>query len=210
LPGFERCIRNISTTEARIRAKIFRRRNNPLGLLTGIATRNRRGCCASAPDWVTLQPSVNVIPGRAAALAKILIVDDDSSVQATLRVLLEGAGHTVVAANDGRRGLDRINAEAFDLLFLDIFMPGMDGFETLRLVRRQRPSLPIVAMSGRPLPSDSADGPNFLAMATKLGAIRSLQKPFRPHLLLTTVAACLEAAKRPSSQDAAGKIASGL
>ncbi len=127
-----------------------------------------------------------------------------------MRVLLEGAGHIVVAADDGRRGLDLMNAGAFDLLFLDIFMPGMDGFETLRLVRQQRPSLPIVAMSGRPFPSDSADGPNFLAMATKLGAITSLQKPFRPNVLLATVAACLEAAKQPSSQDPAGKIASGL
>jgi len=151
-----------------------------------------------------------VIPGRAAALAKILVVDDDNSVQATLRLLLEGAGHSVVAANDGGRGLALVNAEAFDLLFLDIFMPGMDGFETLRFVRQQRPALPIIAMSGRPLPSNSADGPDFLAMASKLGAITSLQKPIRPHVLLTTVAACLEAAKRPSSQDAAGKISSGL
>jgi CheY-like chemotaxis protein len=151
-----------------------------------------------------------VIPDRAAALAKILIVDDDNSVQTTLRLLLEGAGHSVVAANDGRRGLALANAEAFDLLFLDIFMPGMDGFETLRFVRQQRPSLPIIAMSGRPLPSNSADGPDFLAMATKLGAITSLQKPFRPNLLLATVAACLAAAKQPSSQNAAGKISSGL
>ena len=127
-----------------------------------------------------------------------------------MRFLLEGAGHDVAAANDGRRGLDLVKAEAFDLLFLDIFMPGMDGFETLRLVRQHKPSLPIVAMSGRPLPSDSADGPDFLAMATKLGAITSLQKPFRPSVLLATVVACLEAAKQPSSQHAAGNIASGL
>jgi CheY-like chemotaxis protein len=131
-------------------------------------------------------------------------------VQATLRFLLEGAGHVVVAANDGRRGLDLVHAEAFDLLFLDIFMPGMDGFEALRLVRQHRPSLPIIAMSGRPLPSDMPNGPNFLTMATKLGAITSLQKPFRANVLLATVAACLEAAKRPSSLNTAGNIASGL
>jgi CheY-like chemotaxis protein len=131
-------------------------------------------------------------------------------VQATLRFLLEGAGHAVVAANDGRRGLALVPAEAFDLLFLDIFMPGMDGFETLRLVRQHRPSLPIIAMSGRPLPSDMPNGPNFLTMATKLGAITSLQKPFRANVLLATVAACLEAAKRPSSLNTAGNIASGL
>jgi CheY-like chemotaxis protein len=126
-----------------------------------------------------------------------------------LRFLLEGAGHAVVAVSDGRRGLDFVHAEAFDLLFLDIFMPGMDRFETLRLVRQHRPSLPIIAMSGRPLPSDMPNGPNFLTMATKLGAITSLQKPFRANVVLATVAACLEAAKRPSSQNTAGNIASG-
>jgi DNA-binding response OmpR family regulator len=157
---------------------------------------------------ITIQPSVDVIPGRAAALARILIVDDDNAVRMTLRLLLEGAGYNVVAASDGRRGLDLLNAEAFDLLILDIFMPGMDGFETLRLVR-QKASLPIIAISGRPIPSGPDDGPDFLVMARKLGAIRSLHKPFRPSVLLATVAACLEAANRPSSQDTAGKISSG-
>ena len=160
------------------------------------------------PTRVTVQHSVDVIPGRAAALARILIVDDDKAVQLTLRLLLEGAGHDVVVASDGRRGLDLLSAEAFDLLILDIFMPGMDGFETLRLVRQQKTSLPIIAISGRPIPAEPADGPDFLVMATKLGAIRSLHKPFRPSVLLATVAACLEAANRSSSQPAAGKISS--
>jgi DNA-binding response OmpR family regulator len=146
-----------------------------------------------------------VIPGRAAALARILIVDDDNAVRMTLRLLLEAAGHNVVAASDGRRGLDLLNAEAFDLLVLDIFMPGMDGFETLR----QKASLPIIAISGRPIPSGPDDGPDFLVLARKLGAIGSLHKPFRPSVLLATVAACLEAANRPSLQDAAGKFSSG-
>ena len=127
----------------------------------------------------------------------------------TFRLLLEGAGHNVVVASDGRHGLDLLNAEAFDLLILDIFMPGMDdGFETLRLVRQKGP-LPIIAISGRPIPSGPDDGLDFLVMARKLDAIRSLHKPFRPSVLLATVAACLEAANRPSSQDKAGKISSG-
>lgn len=142
-------------------------------------------------------------------MANILIVDNDNSVQRTLRLLLEADGHRVVSSPDGRNGLDLAEAEAFDLLFLDIFMPVMDGFETLRRFRQQQPTLPIVAISGRPIPSDSAEGPDFLAMATRLGAIRSLQKPFRLNALLDPVAACLETANRPSSPPAAGKIASG-
>jgi CheY-like chemotaxis protein len=141
-------------------------------------------------------------------LAKILIVDDDDAVRLTVRLLLERAGHQVVAASDGRRGLDQLNSGDFDLLFLDIFMPGMDGFETMRLVRQQHPSVQIVVISGRPISSDPATGPDFLTMAKKLGAVRSLQKPFRPDALLETVAACLKPAGR-SSSSTAGNVASG-
>jgi CheY-like chemotaxis protein len=69
-------------------------------------------------------------------VAKILIVDDDSAVQATIKLLLERAGHSVVVASDGRKGLAVFEAGDFDLLFLDIFMPGMDGIETMRRVHQ--------------------------------------------------------------------------
>ena len=155
-----------------------------------------------------MQPPVDTVASRAAALAKILIVDDDNAVQATIRLLLERAGHAVVTASNGRKGLELVTKEDFDLLLLDIFMPGMDGFETMRQLLQQRPSLPIIVISGRPISSDPADGPDFLAMARKLGAIKSLQKPFKPADLLASVAACLEAANRPSSA-ATGDTTSG-
>ena len=142
-------------------------------------------------------------------MAKILIVDDDSAVQATIRLLLERAGHSVVVADDGRKGLAVFEAGDFDLLFLDIFMPGMDGLETMRLAHRQRPLTPIIVISGNPVTWDADSGPDFLAMATKLGAVTSLQKPFKPAALLAAVDGCLAAAKRPPSPPvAAGDIAS--
>jgi CheY-like chemotaxis protein len=142
-------------------------------------------------------------------LAKILVIDDDSAVLATLRLLLERAGHSVVVADDGRKGLAIFDAGDFDLLFLDIFMPGMDGLETMRLVHQRQPLTPVIVISGRPLPSDSGSGLDFLTMATKLGAVSSLQKPFKPAALLAAVADCLEATKgRSSSSIAAGDIAS--
>jgi CheY-like chemotaxis protein len=110
-------------------------------------------------------------------LAKILVVDDDSAVQVTIRLLLERAGHSVVVADDGRKGLAIFESGNFDLLFLDIFMPGMDGLEAMRLIHQQQPMTPIIVISGRPIPSDSSAGPDFLTMATKLGAVASLQKP---------------------------------
>lgn len=142
-------------------------------------------------------------------MAKILIVDDDHAVQATIKLLLERAGHSVVVASDGRKGLAIFESERFDLLFLDIFMPGMDGLETMRLVHQRQPLIPIIVISGKPIPADASAGPDFLTMATKLGAVYSLQKPFKPAALLAAVASCLEAAKRPSSARPAGNIASG-
>ena len=86
-------------------------------------------------------------------LANILIVDDDTAVQATIRLLLERAGHSVVVASDGRKGLAIFETGEFDLLFLDIFMPGMDGLETMRLVHQQQPRIPIIVISGNPVTS---------------------------------------------------------
>jgi CheY-like chemotaxis protein len=142
------------------------------------------------------------------ALARILIIDDDRAVQATIRLLLERAGHSVVVACDGRSGIAIFETGDFDLLFLDIFMPGMDGFETMRAVHQQQPHIPIIVISGNPIPSGS--GANFLTMATRLGAVSSLQKPFKPAALLAAVAGCLEAAKSPSSSVTAGDVAPGL
>jgi CheY-like chemotaxis protein len=59
-------------------------------------------------------------------LARILIIDDDPAVQTTIQLLLERAGHSVALASDGREGLDTSTTEQFDLLFLDVFMPGME------------------------------------------------------------------------------------
>lgn len=135
-------------------------------------------------------------------MAKILVVDDDPAVQMTIRLLLERAGHSVTVAGDGQKGLSAFETEDFDLLFLDIFMPGMDGIETMRHIHRQRPTVPIIVISGRPLVPEASREPDFLAMATKLGAVCSLPKPFKPAVLLETVEGCLNARKRNAASGA--------
>ncbi|MGA7996306.1 MAG: response regulator [Bradyrhizobium sp.] len=143
-------------------------------------------------------------------MAQILIVDDDIAVRATIRLLLERAGHGVVVAGDGCKALAVFGAGNFDLVFLDIFMPGMDGLETMRLMHLQQPLIPIIVISGRPVDPDPAGGPDFLTMATKLGAVSSLQKPFRPAALLAAVAESLDRATRSSSSSVpTGYIAPG-
>lgn len=129
-------------------------------------------------------------------MAKILVVDDDPAVQMTIRLLLERAGHSVAVASNGQKGVAAFENGDFDLLFLDIFMPGMDGLETMRHIHRQRPGVPIIVISGRPLVQDAAKEPDFLAMAIKLGAVGSLPKPFKPAALLGMVEDCLIARDR--------------
>lgn len=126
-------------------------------------------------------------------MATILIVDDDPAVQLTIRLLLERAGHHVTVAGDGRKGLALFEGSQFDLLFLDIFMPGMDGLETMRHIRALQPAIPIVVISGRSITPGAHTEPDFLKMATKLGAVASLQKPFRADALLAAIDGCVKA-----------------
>jgi CheY-like chemotaxis protein len=143
------------------------------------------------------------------AVARILIVDDDIAVQATIRILLERAGHSVVVAGDGRRALAVFEAGDFDLLLLDHFMPGMDGPETMRLIHQQDPLIPVIVISGRPIISIPGEAPEVPTAATKAGAVRGLQKPFKPAALMAAVADCLEAANPSMAAITAGLFAAG-
>jgi CheY-like chemotaxis protein len=124
-------------------------------------------------------------------VASILVIDDDRAVLSTIKLLLERAAHAVEAVDNSRAGLRLLEIQGFDLLIVDIFMPGMDGFETMRLVHQSRPEMPVIVISGQQFRSASEQEPDFLYMATKLGAVSSLQKPFRPHELLAAVAKSL-------------------
>jgi CheY-like chemotaxis protein len=120
-------------------------------------------------------------------MARILVIDDDRAVLSTIKILLERDAHTIETVENSRAGLRLLESQKFDLLIVDIFMPGMDGFETMRLVHRSWPEMPIVVISGQQFRSASEREPDFLHMATKLGAVSSLQKPFKPLDLLAAV-----------------------
>ena len=120
-------------------------------------------------------------------MANVLVVDDDPAVRTTTKLVLERSGHRVSVAADGRAGLAALAAGGIDLLVVDLFMPGMDGMETLREARKHHPGLPVIVMSGTSLGGPGQEAPDFLAMAVKLGAVRSVQKPFKPRDILDAV-----------------------
>jgi DNA-binding response OmpR family regulator len=133
----------------------------------------------------------------------VLVIDDDIAVSTTVRVVLEHDGHVVTTVHNGRDGMKWLGRDQCDLVIVDIFMPGMDGFETIKVIRALRPQLPILVMSGFMVHSAAGDAPDFLTMATKLGADQALPKPFTASELRKAVSECL-ASRDPARQTRSG------
>ncbi len=108
-----------------------------------------------------------------AATARILVIDDDDDLRETLAEFLTLEGYRVTAASNGRVGLALLREQGADLVITDLFMPEQEGIETILEVRRTRPEIPIVAMSGGGVLQDL----HLLAAARYHGAVRSLPKP---------------------------------
>lgn len=106
-------------------------------------------------------------------MSRILIVDDDEQLRTMLRMVLQGAGYEVLEARDGRL-IGKALEEHPDLIVTDVLMPGTDGFEVIRELRRNDPSVRIIAMSG----GGRLSGESYLNIAEKLGAKVTLAKPF--------------------------------
>ena len=121
------------------------------------------------------------IPDLEAAMASILVIDDDPDTREVLLSTLESAGHTVALASDGKQGVEQYRAKPADLVITDLYMPGQEGLETIKQLRMEFPEVRIVAMSGKPT------GATMLSVATRLGAAAILSKPFLPQELLTAV-----------------------
>jgi CheY-like chemotaxis protein len=76
-------------------------------------------------------------------------------------------------------------------MVIDIFMPHMHGFESIRVFHQRAPTIPLIAISGYVFAEQRVPAPDFLRMALGLGAMRCLRKPFTPKMLLAVIDACL-------------------
>jgi two-component system response regulator MtrA len=113
----------------------------------------------------------------------VLLVEDDPSVRETGTLLLERAGHRVTAAGDGAAALELLSTRRFDLVVLDLMLPGMDGFEVCRQIR-QSSGVPIIMLTARSAASDVVNG-------LSIGADDYVTKPFVASVFLARVQAVL-------------------
>jgi DNA-binding response OmpR family regulator len=112
----------------------------------------------------------------------ILVVEDERRMRELLRQGLTEDGHTVTVAEDGREGLSLAEGFAFDLIVLDVMLPGQDGFTISRRLRAQHNRTPILMLTARDAVRDIVEGLN-------LGADDYLTKPFSFDVLLARVRA---------------------
>jgi len=102
---------------------------------------------------------------------KILVVDDQAMVRVVLRKILIKEGYKVLCARDGETAIKKIENEKFDLVLLDLKMPGIDGMETLERIRKINKNIRVILISGY-LTNEKVE------RATKLGISNYIRKPF--------------------------------
>ena len=121
-------------------------------------------------------------------MTKVLVIDDDATVRAGIRRVLENAGCDVIEAETGEDGFGRFCDDRVDVTIVDIVLPGASGVETIAALRRHAPDAKIIAISGY-LHGDV----EALAEAKRQKANVALVKPFTGKVLVDAVRRCLRA-----------------
>jgi len=104
-------------------------------------------------------------------IGKILVIDDDQAIQNTFKRIFRGDEYETYEVPHGKQALELTKGQKFDICFLDIRMPGMDGVDTFKALKELQPDMPIVMMTGFALEDKIKETLN-------LGAVDYLYKPF--------------------------------
>ncbi len=121
-------------------------------------------------------------------MINILVVDDDKNTRRLMTAVLEAENYKVFTAASGQEALDLMDGQHVDLIVLDIMMPGMDGYEFTRVLRRADNQLPILMVSAKQLPNDKKQG--FLS-----GVDDYMVKPVDEEEMILRIHALLRRAK---------------
>ena len=135
-------------------------------------------------------------------MAHILVIEDEPEMQRGLRDNLEFEGYSVLAVGDGKKGLETILAKKFDLILLDVMLPGISGFDICKKIREEGITTPVILLTAKGEEVDKVLGLEF-------GADDYITKPFSLRELLARVKAVLR--RTPSEKiSAVKKITIGL
>jgi DNA-binding response OmpR family regulator len=125
-------------------------------------------------------------------VAHILVVDDEANLRRTVARILQRAGFEVTTADNANEAMTLLAAQRFDLIYMDIRMPDMNGLEALKSIHALYPQLPVILFTGQPDLSSAVS-------ALRHGAMDYLQKPLKPEILIErarTALARLEVERR--------------
>jgi DNA-binding response OmpR family regulator len=123
-------------------------------------------------------------------MPRILVIDDQSDVRALIAIVLRVNHFETVEVASAAAGMREFESSRFDLVIVDIFLQGTNGFDIIRLMRERIPNLPIIAISGM----TTLD---FVSASPDLANVVCLQKPFRPNELVRAIEVA-QGATRPS------------
>jgi len=113
---------------------------------------------------------------------KIMVVDDEPYIARVIKFKLEQEGYTVISANDGQSGLQKIKEEKPDMVLLDVMMPGLSGYEVCQKIKEdaELAGIPVVILTAKGQERDREQG-------LTMGASDYITKPFSPNRLLELV-----------------------
>jgi CheY-like chemotaxis protein len=122
----------------------------------------------------------------AKAATRILVIDDDACVGTAIQAILTRRQCETALASRAHAGIHTFRGGEFDVVIVDLFMPGMNGLETITRIRSES-AVPIIAMSGFRLRNSLDPDQDFLGVAILRGATTSLRKPFSPPQLVAAI-----------------------
>jgi len=128
-------------------------------------------------------------------MGKIIVIEDDRAIALGVRLNLRKEGHAVDLAQDGEEGLQLALDPSVDLVVLDVMLPGRNGYEVLKELRRRGSSASVLMLTAKGMEGDKILG-------LKLGADDYLTKPFSPRELLARIRAVLRRREPAAAADA--------
>jgi CheY-like chemotaxis protein len=125
------------------------------------------------------------LPNLAKPALRVLVIDDDDCVGAAIKAILARRSNETALVSRAYAGIAALESSRFDVVLVDLFMPGMNGLNAITYIRRQS-GIPIIAMSGFRL-RDPVNSIDYLGMAMQRGASTCIRKPFAPQQLIEAI-----------------------